>query len=404
MSEFRAGLSAREAHARLSQALIALREAERNAVLWFAEILQRRLYRELGYSSIHLYAAEALGFSPSKTSQFIGLAESLERLPALRQSVATGELPWTKAREVAKVATPRSEGAWIRFAKQSGRRELEGKIASARARAAAARKPAQPLLLDEAVHAVRSAASLAAPPAIAPVALFAIAPVAPSAARPASDPVVAELPVILGFRLSPEQAAHYEALVERLHKLRARRSAPSRGQTREEILLEAFAALVEIEEAQATDPEGDKAGRHSAAEFTRVKNPAQIVVYHCDTCKQGTLRMRQGERAVKPATMDRLLCDARIQGLGKINRATIPPATRRTVLARDGYRCRMKSCGGTRFLEVHHIVPRGRGGSNKPDNLLTLCTRCHQLLHEKGASVSGFASLFKKCDASSAPR
>jgi 5-methylcytosine-specific restriction endonuclease McrA len=57
---------------------------------------------------------------------------------------------------------------------------------------------------------------------------------------------------------------------------------------------------------------------------------------------------------------------------------------RREVLARDRHRCRRKGCRHTRFLEVHHLVPRRQGGRNEPENLVTLCTGCHSLWHENG--------------------
>ena len=65
------------------------------------------------------------------------------------------------------------------------------------------------------------------------------------------------------------------------------------------------------------------------------------------------------------------------------NRSTIPPGVRQKVLARDGHRCRIKGCAQTRLLEVHHFVPRAKGGKNKPGNLVTLCAACHKLLHER---------------------
>jgi len=36
--------------------------------------------------------------------------------------------------------------------------------------------------------------------------------------------------------------------------------------------------------------------------------------------------------------------------------------------------------GGIRWesLEVHHIIPRSRGGSDHPANLKTLCPKCHR--------------------------
>ena len=46
-------LGAEEVHRRLQEALADLRRAERNAVLGFAEVWRRRLYRKLGYGSIH---------------------------------------------------------------------------------------------------------------------------------------------------------------------------------------------------------------------------------------------------------------------------------------------------------------------------------------------------------------
>ncbi|MFH1844546.1 MAG: hypothetical protein ABIF77_15205 [bacterium] len=77
---FRAGLPARQVHDSLAAALDALMRAERHAVLWFGEVLQRRLFRDLGYSSIQQYGTEALGFSQAKVYQFIRLAERLQQL------------------------------------------------------------------------------------------------------------------------------------------------------------------------------------------------------------------------------------------------------------------------------------------------------------------------------------
>ena len=50
------------------------------------------------------------------------------------------------------------------------------------------------------------------------------------------------------------------------------------------------------------------------------------------------------------------------------------------VRARDGFRCR--SCGSRDHLEVHHIRQRKDGGSDRPDNLVTLCYECHRAWHE----------------------
>ena len=72
------------AHAAYDEGINAVMDAARHtAVLWFGEIMQRELYFELGHSSIQQYAAQGLGFSRSKTYQFIRLAGDL--LPAFVQ-------------------------------------------------------------------------------------------------------------------------------------------------------------------------------------------------------------------------------------------------------------------------------------------------------------------------------
>jgi len=56
--------------------------------------------------------------------------------------------------------------------------------------------------------------------------------------------------------------------------------------------------------------------------------------------------------------------------------------TREYVLHRDGHICQV--CKGKSkypVLEVHHIIPRSQGGTDKPDNLITLCETCHQKYH-----------------------
>ena len=60
----------------------------------------------------------------------------------------------------------------------------------------------------------------------------------------------------------------------------------------------------------------------------------------------------------------------------KRGKGSIPLKTRLLVLERDNYQC--QRCGDTRDLHIHHRLPRGRGGTHDPENLVTLCGwRCH---------------------------
>lgn len=68
----------------------------------------------------------------------------------------------------------------------------------------------------------------------------------------------------------------------------------------------------------------------------------------------------------------------------------IPDSVRRKVLHRDAHRC--TACGwqydkwnpsDARRLEAHHIRHHAKGGKSTTENLLTLCTPCHDEVHSK---------------------
>ncbi|HAX74597.1 MAG TPA: HNH endonuclease [Cyanobacteria bacterium UBA11372] len=65
--------------------------------------------------------------------------------------------------------------------------------------------------------------------------------------------------------------------------------------------------------------------------------------------------------------------------MSKTPRIPIPTEVRKYVFNRDNYQC--KSCGKTQQeteLNVDHIIPLARGGSNDISNLQTLCYLCNQ--------------------------
>lgn len=419
-------LDARQLHARILASLREQQRAERRSVIWFAELMARRLYREFGHSSIQQYAAIALGFSRAKTSYFVHLADAFARLPGLRAEVAAGRLGWTKARAVARVATPATEARWLEIARRVSRNELERRIAAARARARASKEGAAAVARAEpaaqpapAVAPAQAAQPMPAEqPAPAVPALLPLAGIA-TAGGPGAEP---ETPITLTHRWTPVQYARYEALLERVRKV----AAVPRGATREEILLAALDALGSMpfmtmpsggDSAAGADPAaGDATATGTAATAPAIALAAapaaapagppaaapaaagsryQIIIYKCRECDRGEVRTSLGARTLSPAQMAAVECDAAVLGDDGRNRATVPPAMRRAVLARDGHRCRAPGCGRTRFLEVHHRLPRERGGDNRPDNLITLCSACHRIWHELAATPN-LARLFAR--------
>lgn len=58
----------------------------------------------------------------------------------------------------------------------------------------------------------------------------------------------------------------------------------------------------------------------------------------------------------------------------------IPKVVKVYVLFRDNWHCRYCNRGDT--LDPHHVIFRSQGGSNAPNNLLTLCRKCHNDIHD----------------------
>ena len=58
---------------------------------------------------------------------------------------------------------------------------------------------------------------------------------------------------------------------------------------------------------------------------------------------------------------------------------------RHQVLCRDGWRC--QSCGSMSNLEAHRLEFRSHSGDDSEQNLITLCSACHSLVHGHGKAV-----------------
>lgn len=387
-----ASASAFQALDALKQSLARIEEEQKNSVLWFAEILHRRLFHELGYSSIWLFATEALEFSQSRAAQYVRLAKVVQRFPALKKAVASGELEWTKAREVGRVATTENEQQWVERAKTCSRRELQAQAKEAKQRAALAREAKQRTIqakdaqqrTDQAGAAGTEATQ--SPTETAPVAQLPIDQVTVgNLAPPPGDP-----PVRVSFELEPHQLARYDRLMERIRQ-HGIRSEPA------DVLLEALDALTETSTprlaCQAPAASTDLT-KEDSTDGTRVPSdaptiphrtiaPYQVVIHKCEDCKRLSTPTVRGTKQLDAAAAAAVCCDNTVVGPDGVNRSAIPPRIRRLVLARDGNQCSTPACTHTRFLQVHHLTQRVEAGPNDPANLITLCSACHKIHHEQ---------------------
>jgi hypothetical protein len=101
--------------------------------------------------------------------------------------------------------------------------------------------------------------------------------------------------------------------------------------------------------------------------------------------------------AISPATAQRIACEAtfswmlhdhqgNVLDVGRRHRRP-PPAMRRAVRERDGYRCQYPGCNSRR-TDIHHIVPWAKGGATRLANLASFCEAHHVIIHELGLIVA----------------
>ena len=313
-----------------------------------AEVDRTRAWADDGARDLAQWLWMRYGMSDWKARRLIDTAAALPHLPAISRALDGGELGVDKVVELARFAQPDSEDGLIPWAQQvsAARIRQEGDVA----------RRAEP---DEAANddAMRSV-TWAFRDEGRRFELHADLPAAQGAVvATAIDRVAASVPEM------PHERG-------RLH-VSARRAD----------------ALVGVCSARlAADPDPDRA--------------TVIIHARVGAAEPGTGAEVEGGGVTHPSTLERLLCAARVEtvheaadgrviGMGRITRVP-PPWLLRQVRYRDGG-CRFPGCGTKAFTQAHHIVFWREGGATDLDNLATLCSWHHKLVHEYGWWIKGSA-------------
>ena len=181
---------------------------------------------------------------------------------------------------------------------------------------------------------------------------------------PTDDAIKESGPVRLSFTMEPVEA---EQVRTALAAIRAA-AGVSREEMEDGALLAQMAARVLEELDRPEAPTGER---------------FRIVIEHCPRCGASCTP----DAEVNETHVGQACCDAELLEMregperGHLSR-TIPPARRRAVLQRDRHRCRVPGCTNRLWLDLHHLTYRRNGGDNAEDNLLTMCSTHHQLLHD----------------------
>ncbi|MBA2319805.1 MAG: HNH endonuclease [Deltaproteobacteria bacterium] len=310
--------------------LLATRRHERQTRYDLACLLvafaNAKLYRALGFATVADYGRVSLDLEPRETRELLRMGRRLPELPLVEAALASGELDWTKACEIAKVAGPKTEALWLDRARSVTSRALEQEVRSS--------------MYDE-------------PPPDGPCEAL---------RSPARQRLVFEMDTV-------------EAdLVRQMLALVRYQSNLTIDEADDGTVLADLARRVLHE---ATEPPD---GAHE--EDAPSAEPWRVTLEHCPDCARTTSR----EAEVTDEITAQARCDAEILDMTPgpdrgTARRTIPARVRRQVLHRDGYRCAVPHCRHSWWLHLHHLDRFAEGGAHVVENLATVCGLHHRLIH-----------------------
>jgi len=125
------GLSGIEVERRFRAAAKIMARSEAAAAFYLAEIDDRQLWRELGYSSVIAYAATASGIAAKKAYALLNIGRRLRELPVIRAAFDEGRIGWTKVRDILRIKGSFDETEVLEIALTSSSRDLEQFVAKA---------------------------------------------------------------------------------------------------------------------------------------------------------------------------------------------------------------------------------------------------------------------------------
>ncbi|HWA77643.1 MAG TPA: HNH endonuclease signature motif containing protein [Polyangiaceae bacterium] len=334
---------------------------------WLLVAMRARAHRHLGFGSFFEYVESLFGYKPRSIEEKLRVAEALETLPKLSAGLRSGELTWSAARELTRVATFETEWAWHEAIRHLNVRQIEALVSG--------RKPGD---------------------------------------HPDSPADASLRKHLLTFEVTAETLATYRDALARLRR-------DSGGPLDEETALLMMARRVlggPLDEGRASYQiaftlceacgRGSQLGRgESLAVGTDI-----IEMVACDAQYIGSVRATSARPSVSasarsapntggdsPNHPEHLSANDRnpahvgarvpLPSVGKRAAQSIPPATRRLVLHRDGGRCVVPGCRHAVYLDVHHLAPRSEGGGHDPDGLIVLCAAHHRALHRGQLMVEG---------------
>jgi hypothetical protein len=333
-----------------------------------AEFDNRAGWAEAGARSCAHWLNWKCGLDLGAAREKLRVAHALGRLPLIAAAMASGELSYSKARALTRVATAENEAELLAAARQATAHHVEAMVRQYRRTqelaevTREARQHAERQLVytfDEGGGLTVRARLTAEAGAVLLRSLAAAideVPWSSVSAGTATGPVDVAAATSVGE--GSWAARRADALLVIAESFLAHGAEALNGGERQEIVLHVAAETL-------TSRSGDR----------------------CEIEDGPAIPIETARRMACDASLVAILEDGRGEPLdvGRKTR-TIPPALRRALASRDGG-CVFPGCTHKRYVDGHHLQHWADRGTTKLANLVTLCRFHHRAVHEGGMRV-----------------
>lgn len=312
----------------------------RGLAFYLLDVEERRLHQHWGHGGTCAYAQARHDLSPRRTRELLAAGRALRELPLIDEAFCAEELNWTQVLLLNRVVVREHEAAWLEKAREVGTKQLRREVMMVK-RGSPPRERGDAKGLPEVRFPVRATLGTV------PYEMLNVAQEKLSAERGRGVDVAELLEVALGLYLDMERKDESDGwthVPSSLYRV-VLRTADGENRGDAPLFVETEDGLLPLDAPDSPD----------------------VVVRTREACVRcdGELVESEGAKLDPPTA----------------------PAMRRRVLARDGHSCRC--CGSRHQLHVHHIALRSGGGRTKVWNLITLCARCHALIHDGLLAIDG---------------
>jgi hypothetical protein len=289
-------------------------------------VVETKLYKEFDMQSPYMYATEICGLSEGNAYVFIAVGKHAKLYPCLQDAIVTRTLTVPKANRILSIINAENAEELVAFAKTHTQKEIEREVRRRNPKAAA-RARIKPL---------------------------------------SGDTDLLQIPI-------PRETTEN---ISRAQTILARKTSKHQGLP--ETITLVFKDYVErhdpLKRAQRAEQRRNSAHAEKADKTRTSENS--------DSRK--TPNATHGEpRFSTRAEIPKIHIRTRFTA-AEIHAIDLRDERKCTHIGRDG-----KRCNSGRWIRYHHIIHVAHGGSNHPDNVATLCSFHHDLVHQQVFPLDG---------------